>query len=185
MAQCHPDRPVNARGLCSSCYNAQRRGRAPKFVKRPPNQSLHDWLLQERSEPTDTGCRLWLRGKSPKGYGVFGTPTRSVTRTLWEMFNGPIPAGMLMCHTCDTPSCCEVTHLFLGTPAQNMTDCQAKGRRPKGAAHWHSRLSETDVRAIRARHAAGAYQCDLAADYGVNSATISNICTRTTWRHVV
>jgi hypothetical protein len=49
-------------------------------------------------------------------------------RLAWEKANGPIPAGMYVCHTCDVPACVNVEHLFLGTQSDNMKDMAAKGR---------------------------------------------------------
>jgi len=50
-------------------------------------------------------------------------------RFAWELANGPIPEGMFVCHKCDNPPCCNVDHLFLGTPKENTTDMVNKGRR--------------------------------------------------------
>jgi hypothetical protein len=83
-------------------------------------------------EPT-TGCHLWL-GKSDGRYGRFwigsrldGTWRRS-HRVAWELTHGPVPDGLHVLHRCDTPSCCNVAHLFIGTHDDNMADMAAKGR---------------------------------------------------------
>jgi hypothetical protein len=56
---------------------------------------------------------------------------------MWEATNGPIPPGLFVCHTCDVNyppgdftyrRCCNVAHLFLGTPKDNVDDMVAKGR---------------------------------------------------------
>ena len=46
----------------------------------------------------------------------------------WEDANGLIPAGLSVCHTCDTPSCGNPEHLFVGTHQENVADMMGKGR---------------------------------------------------------
>lgn len=79
------------------------------------------------------GCWLWNASKDGKGYGVIGlsVPVRrhgKAHRVSWELHKGAIPAGMAVLHKCDTPACVNPEHLFLGTQADNMRDCSAKGR---------------------------------------------------------
>lgn len=51
-----------------------------------------------------------------------------VSRASWQYFNGPIPKGMYVCHKCDNGKCFLLSHLFLGTPSDNMQDMIKKKR---------------------------------------------------------
>lgn len=84
--------------------------------------------------PDDDSCWLWTGGKTPKGYGCFWTGERQTYahRFAYEILYGPIPAGLCVCHHCDTPGCCRSTHFFLGTYKDNSADARAKGRTLSG-----------------------------------------------------
>jgi len=136
----------------------------------------------------NTGCFLWTGTTTGGGYGRVrrGKRTHYAHRVAYELLVGPIPDGMHVLHHCDTPPCVNPEHLFLGTDADNIQDMDRKGRRVtrKGELHPRARLTEDDVRTIRARAAAGETQRPLAREYGVDQATISNIVTRKSWKHV-
>ncbi len=82
-----------------------------------------------RVEKTAT-CWNWTGGRTSNGYGTIRKGGRSerVSRVIWEWFNGPIPAGMLVCHHCDNRVCVNLEHLFLGTHKDNAMDMMKKGR---------------------------------------------------------
>jgi hypothetical protein len=73
-------------------------------------------------------CRIG-RGIS-RGYGRFWNGNTDVLshRFAYEWLVGEIPSGMLVCHRCDNPPCCNPNHLFLGTQADNVRDCVNKER---------------------------------------------------------
>jgi len=80
----------------------------------------------------NTGCWIWNASLNEKGYGKFwnGKETAGAHRYSWQReFRTPIPSGMCICHTCDTPACVNPSHLFLGTKKDNWQDCLSKGRR--------------------------------------------------------
>jgi hypothetical protein len=92
------------------------------------------------------------------GYGAFkvGKKTVGAHRVAWEIVNGPIPAGLFVRHfVCNNPLCCNVEHLRLGTPADNVADMMSSGRhnnapntttpyvRPPIAKRFYARISET------------------------------------------
>ena len=76
-----------------------------------------------------------MAGKTAEGYGRFSvTRGQSVVRAhrfSYEFHRGPVPAGFFVCHHCDTPSCVNPSHLFLGTHQENMADMVAKGRQSR------------------------------------------------------
>lgn len=75
-------------------------------------------------------CWLWEGAKAPFGHGHItdGGKTLYTHRLAWELTNGPIPAGLFVCHRCDRPSCCNPAHLYLGTPKDNVQDRFDRGR---------------------------------------------------------
>lgn len=76
-------------------------------------------------------CWEWTAAANRQGYGKFKARSYVLVpahRHSWELANGPIPAGMYVCHRCDNPRCVRPDHLFLGTHQDNVTDMMAKGR---------------------------------------------------------
>ncbi len=87
--------------------------------------------LIDRTGPN--GCWLWRGRFFRSGYGVFyqAGKYRKTNRVAWEIFVGPIPAGLHVLHHCDNPSCVNPAHLWLGTHSDNMADKVAKGRQAR------------------------------------------------------
>ncbi len=98
-------------------------------------------------------CVIWKGAKSPSGYGRL-SDNRYAHRAAWEEANGPIPAGMFVCHHCDNPPCVNPAHLFLGTAKDNAQDMARKGRvgggAPKGVYPSWTRAHSPHIRAHEA-----------------------------------
>lgn len=128
-------------------------------------------------------CWEWIGTIDKNGYGKvqFLKTEYRAHRAMWQLTNGDIPGGLRVCHHCDNPTCCNPSHLFLGTDKDNHADCKAKGRNVKGTKHGRSKLTEKDVLEIRA---SSDTQTELARQYGVTQSQIWSICHHHTWRHV-
>lgn len=150
------------------------------------------WSRIERKEPND--CWLWQGAKNTDGYGIVSVvvagkeTTRRAHRLVYEMVNGPIADGMKICHTCDTPACCNPAHLWEGTHLENMEDMVAKGRgvgKNPGEAHGRSKLTEGQVRDARRRWRRGERTSDMAKEFGVSSSVLQKAIDRETWSHIL
>lgn len=148
---------------------------------------MHDYFMQ-RVHVTDT-CWLWMMSTNLKGYGFFWDPEQKklvyAHRYAYELFVGPVPDDMLVCHTCDTPPCVHPEHLFLGTNTDNMQDMISKGRSPvrAGVSNPRARLTEDDVHMIRSLYKnERVSQSQIARAYGIAQQTVSAIVTRTNWQ---
>jgi hypothetical protein len=104
------------------CLQCAGRGRAE-------NNAAAFW---SKSVLNENECRIWQMGLDKNGYGKARFFRKQVRahRLAWQLANGrEIPEGMLVCHTCDNPSCVAPDHLFLGTGTDNQQDMILKGRK--------------------------------------------------------
>lgn len=147
-------------------------------------------------QKTDS-CWVWTGAKFKcGGYGALKVGGRNgkvlrAHRVSWEMHIGVIPEGLFVCHSCDNPPCVNPSHLFLGTPLDNTADCSRKNRMVqqkngyvhRGEKHWHTTLTEADVRKIRELVGSMPYRA-LGRMFHVSSSTILDIKKRRVWGHV-
>lgn len=144
------------------------------------------WALVQKGDD----CWEWIGNTTKDGYGRMKRTGESagtyVHRISWEFHFGAIPAGLKVLHHCDNPPCVNPKHLFLGTDKDNSDDKMRKGRHvaSPGEKNGSSRLSKSDVVAIRTRHKNGERQSVLSREFKVSDVTISRIVRRLNWQSV-
>lgn len=133
------------------------------------------------------GCLICTRAPKKNGYvQLHIRPKRFYAHRLsYEAHYGPIPDEMYVLHRCDVRACCEPTHLFIGTQADNIADMDSKGRRrnwhPRGMRNPAAILTEAKVIAIRS---ASGMNKDIAVEFGVSKSLVSAIKRREVWQHI-
>jgi hypothetical protein len=141
------------------------------------------WSRVDKTGGSDA-CWPWITNVSGHGYGwahVGGGRYRYAHRLAWELTGGPIPVGLFVCHRCDNRICVNPAHLFLGTPAENNADRDAKGRGARGTKTWSAKLNEELAEEIRGAWAFGSDVGALATRFGVSKTTVRDVVRRRRW----
>lgn len=137
-----------------------------------------------------SGCWLWTSAIGTRGYGIFwvGAVERSkfAHRLSYEMSCGPIPGGLVVMHSCDTPACVNPAHLSVGTSGENTRDALKKGRMPIGERNkGGGKLKDADVAEIKRLSASREMSISgLSRRYGVSMYVIKCIRRGKLWKHV-
>jgi hypothetical protein len=152
-------------------------------------------------------CWEWTGSLRGGGYGQFSfdhkTP-KPAHVISWLIHYGSIAdIRQNVLHKCDRRSCVNPAHLWLGTDYENAKDREAKrrglralgdkngsvtkshrlARGPRGA---RCKLDEKKIREIRRLFSEGIYtQSELAVQYQVHDATISDVVSGKSWKRVV
>jgi hypothetical protein len=103
------------------------------------------WSKVNKTE-SENDCWLWTGGKFSRGYGQFIVtgcyiPKRA-HRISFEMYNGPIPKGVLVRHKCDNKLCVNPRHLILGDHADNKNDSVKNNRHHKQISRFTKEQAE-------------------------------------------
>ena len=148
------------------------------------NPSLGRRLLAKVSKGPE--CWIWNGSTGKNGYGRIGAGRgRSpllAHRASWMVHVGPIPHGLLVCHTCDVRNCVNPEHLFLGTAKDNTMDMISKGRMSVGESRPNAVLTDETARELRA-YSGPMTQSQLGELYGISQSHVSSVINGKRWVH--
>jgi hypothetical protein len=179
-----------ARGLCPKHWWRLRQHGSTSLPPRV-TQSYEErfWARVRVCGPEE--CWPWLGRLNNNGYGSFWNGHRVVSAHAfaWVSRNGPMPADKPWgLHHCDNPPCCNPSHIFPGTHADNVADMVMKGRGRgkvfRGEQHGMAKVDTRAVRSMRAAVSRGESLSSVARRYGLNRSTVDGICSGRLWRHV-
>lgn len=130
-----------------------------------------------------TGCLETTVCKDACGYGMVssGGKTYRAHVVVWISKKGIKPVGLNVLHECDNPSCVNIDHLHLGTPADNAIEMVQRGRQ---SGRYPQKLRAEDIATIHARRLKGESQGSIAKSFGVRSAAISRVLSNARWGHL-
>jgi hypothetical protein len=175
----HRNGKVGLQSRCISCDKARRRGRSPEEIRAHALESFESrfWSYVNKDGPVSripmTPCWEWTGYRHAGfGYGMISIVTQKpmllAHRVSYEMSNGSIMAGMSVLHSCDYPPCVNPSHLSTGSQVDNNVDMRSKGR---GSA----KITAEQVAEIRKRLDSGETQVNIAKDYPISVAYVSDI----------
>jgi hypothetical protein len=145
------------------------------------------WLHVDKDGPkavhVRTRCWVWS-GSRVQGYGRLrvGRVVLYAHRLSWLIEHGSWPGTMRVLHRCDVRACIRPSHLFLGTPQDNMDDARSKDRVSRGEARPQAKLTNETAGQMRMMGDAGFRVAFLSRWFGVAYSTARAVVSGEAWR---
>lgn len=137
------------------------------------------WLLHRLEEPFNDECVIWPFAKVDCGYGGiwYKGGVRRVHQLVLELTTGgrPLSPHNNALHSCDTPSCFNLNHLAWGSLKENSQQRQQRGRTVMPSRR---KIRNIDIKYVFELKRMGYKQKDIATEFNVSSATITQILKR-------
>ena len=168
-----------SKGYCAAHYGRWRRHGDLKF-KRCPNGAPFQFLVEHKDRRSDQ-CLEFPFSRNVHGYGQVSKPgfPKGAHRVMCILVYGRPPFRRAeVAHSCRNKICVNPLHLRWATAAENNEDRARHGTIPLGSAVPGSKLTEADVRAIRASSESNK---TLAQRYNVSPQTVWKIRTGHAW----
>lgn len=179
------DKPLKTRGLCVAHYTRLRRNGDPlsgRAAHGEPQRYYREAVLPYEGNE----CLIWPYSKMSNGYGQIRINGKlcTVSRLLCEDVNGPPDnPNDHAAHSCGRgmDACVTKAHIQWKTKSENEKDKINHGTHNRGSQHPLSKLTEIQIREIRALKGKETQQA-TADRYGVANQAISKIQARKSWQ---
>ena len=180
---------AKARGLCSTHYTRWRRYGDPLTLKMPTfglSVEGHFRHYMPGDPPPAGVVWKWAGTVAENGYGQLHVQHKTILahRVAYELFVGPIPAGLVVRHKLDIPIDVNPHNLELGTHADNSRDRAERGRQARGERVGGAKLTGGQVLQIRSMSEGGMSARQIADIHDVTAEAIGQIIRRQTWKHI-
>ena len=134
---------------------------------------------------TRASCLFWPFPSKTHGYGViwWDGKMQNVSRLACEIVHGPAPSpDHEIAHSCGKGQlgCVNPQHVRWATSKENHADKLLHGTHNRGSRHGNAKLTEGNVRRIRAL-ALTMSQRQIAKQFGVTFQAINDIVRRKNW----
>ena len=177
------DNVALARGYCGSHYRRLRLYGAP--LADSPSRTAQLAFVESVVSSPPGECVIWPFSKTAQGYGEVRREGRRwlAHRLTLALHSGGEPKGMRACHgPCHNRLCVNPTHLSWQTGKQNSMDRDRDGTMFRGERSFSARLTEADVRKIRASNESSHRLSEI---FPMAASTIRQIRSGRSWAHVV
>lgn len=135
------------------------------------------WEKVKRGAEAD--CWPWTGFRKKSGHGLTSYKSAPIhaSRKAWILTHGPVPSALSVLHRCDNAACCNPSHMYLGTRADNMIDYwQNTPPEQRGARGRPSVLDDGQLSTLWQMRKKGATLKECAEVFDVHHSTI--------WRYV-
>ena len=172
-----PNRDEEAPGDERGPAAKTRRKRPRLVVSQHPDRHLpisDRERFYEKTRRIANGCLVWTAATTKSGHGKFVLKGKTMIahRVAWFFEYGEILSpDQLLLHSCSTAACVEVSHLRIGTHAENMADRAAAGHynTSRGLNNPFGRFTDAEIDRMREMIAAGISNSSVAAAFQCSS----------------
>lgn len=173
VAVCSVDgcaKPRHSHGLCANHATKLKKYGDPTVSRQAGKGEALAWLREAIRQPGEQ-CTLWPFGKATSGYGVVWHEGESkiAPRVALILHSGEDPEEMVVAHgECHNRLCVNPLHLRWATRQENVADMERDATRLRGEKCAYAKLTEDDVREIRAMSASGVKGKEIAQQFGIS-----------------